>query len=167
MHSVGRCTPATVSEARELYESLGPSAQSVVREVAKAMSFDRGEYRERVTSDVVMTARDALFASLLEVTVGTREEFDEWCVETNHADSEIELTGSENVENIVWHPIPFAGTDGTIVAATFHEEETAAVETLRRQAFGRHYQGLLEETTNTETETETETETRTTTSTNE
>jgi hypothetical protein len=158
MHSVGRYTPATVREARELYESLGPTAQTVVREVAKAMSFDKGEYRERVTSGVVMTARDALFASLLEVTVGTREEFDEWCAETNRADPEIELTGSENVENVVWHPIPFADTNGTVVAATFHDKETAAVETLRRQAFGRHYQGLFEETTKTETETTTSTD---------
>jgi hypothetical protein len=167
MHSVGKCTPATVDEARELYESFGPTAQTVVREVAKAMSFDREEYRERVTSGVVMTARDTLFASLLEVTVGTREEFDEWCTEMDRADSEIEFTGSENVENVVWHSIPFADTDGTVVAATFHDEETAAVETLRRQAFGRHYQGLLKETTNTETETETETETKTTPSTDE
>jgi hypothetical protein len=167
MHSVGMCTPATVSEACELYESLGPTAQTVVREVAKAMSFDRKEYRERVTSGIVMTARDALFASLLEVTVGTQAEFDEWCAEPNRADCEIELTGSENVENVVWHLIPFVGTNGTIIAATFHDKETAAVETLRRQAFGRHYQGMLKETTNTETETETETEANTTPETNE
>lgn len=136
-------TPTTVAEAREFYDSLGPTAQTVVREISKAMSFDKEEYHERVTSDVVMTARDALFASMLEITVGTRAEFDEY-VDTQHAESEIELIGNENVENVVWHPIPFVGRDGTVVAATFHEKETAAVETLRRQAFGRHYRESLD-----------------------
>jgi hypothetical protein len=150
MHTAGKFAPTTVDEARELYDSLGPTAQTVVREVAKSMSFDEEEYRERVTSSVVMTARDALFASMLEITVGTREEFDEWCTEQG-ADYEIELMGSENVERVAWHSIPFVNTDGTVVAATFHEKETAAVETLRRQAFGRHYRETLEATT-TETD---------------
>lgn len=159
MHTEGMFTPTTVNEARELYDSLGPTAQTVVREIAKAMSFDEEEYGERVTSDVVMTARDVLFASMLEITVGTRPEFDEWCA--TRPESEIELIGSENVERVAWHPIPFAGADGTVVAATFHEKETAAVETLRRQVFGRHYQETLEETT-TEAESETETTRNTT-----
>lgn len=118
MHSEGLFAPRTVETARERYDSLGLAAQTVVREAAKAMAFDEDEYRERVTSSVVMTARDALFASLLEVTVGTREEFDEWCAGQSE---EIELAGSENVDNVVWHPIPFADV---IVAATFQDEET-------------------------------------------
>lgn len=130
--------PATVETARERYDSLGSTAQTVVRDVAKAMSFDREEYRERVTSSVVMTARDALFASLLEVTIGTREEFDKWCADR---DDEIELAGSENVDHVVWHPVRFAGV---VVAATFQDEEAAAIGTLRRQAFGRHYRDAFE-----------------------
>lgn len=144
MHSEGLFAPRTVETARERYDSLGLAAQTVVREAAKAMAFDEDEYRERVTSSVVMTARHALFASLLEVTVGTREEFDEWCAGRSE---EIELAGSENVDNVVWHPIPFADV---IVAATFQDEETAAVETLRRQAFGRHYRDAFEEDTTDE-----------------
>ena len=66
------------AEARKAYESIGPAAQTVVREVTKAMEFDREEYDDRVTGEVVETARDALFASLLEVTVGSREEYDDW-----------------------------------------------------------------------------------------
>lgn len=152
MHTEGTFAPTTVDEAREFYDSLGPTAQTVVREVTKSMSFDKEEYQERVTSGVVMTARDALFASMLEITVGTRAEFDEY-VDTQRAESEIELMGNENVENVVWHSIPFVGADGTVVAATFHEKETAAVETLRRQAFGRHYRETLEGTS-TETDTD-------------
>lgn len=144
MHSVGIFAPETVETAREQYDALRFSAQTVVREIAKAMSFDRDEYQERVTTDVVMTAREALFASLLEVTVGTREEFDEWCTDRN---DEVELAGNENVDHVVWHPIPFAGV---IVAATFQNEETAAVGTLQRQAFGRHYRNAFEEHTTDE-----------------
>ena len=70
MHTEGIHAPETEAEARELYEAAGPTAQTVVREVAKAMEFDREEYSERVTGDVVETARDAVFASLLAVTVG-------------------------------------------------------------------------------------------------
>lgn len=139
MHTEGIFTPQTAAAARERYESLGPAAQTVVREVAKSMSFDREEYDERVTFDVVMTARDALFASLLEVTVGTREEFDAWCADRAY---EIDLAGSESVEHVVWHPVKFTET---VVAATFQSEEDAAIGTLRRRAFGRQYRELFED----------------------
>lgn len=139
MHSEGLFAPQTAEAARERYESLGPPAQTVVRAVAKSMSFDREEYEQRVTSDVVMTARDALFASLLRVTVGTREEFDRWCDDRAY---EIDLAGSESVENVVWHPVEFTET---VVAATFQSEEDAAIGTLRRQAFGRHYRELFDD----------------------
>ncbi|UPM43601.1 DUF5809 family protein [Halocatena salina] len=137
MHSEGLFAPSTAGAARQRYEELGPASQTVVREVAKSMAFDREEYDERVTTSVVMTAHDALFASLLEVTVGTREEFDDWCEERTY---EIELAGSESVDHVVWHPVAFAET---VVGATFQSEETAAIGTLRRQAFGRHYRELL------------------------
>lgn len=137
MHSEGLFAPSTEEAARQRYDSLGPASQTVVREVAKSMSFDREEYDERVTTAVVTTARDALFASLLEVTVGAREEFDTWCEQRAY---EIELTGSESVDRVVWHPIAFADT---VVGATFQSEERAAIGTLRRQAFGRHYRELF------------------------
>lgn len=129
--------PDTVEEARAAYREVGPAAQEVVRETARAMGFDAEEYRERVSSDVVETAREALFASLLTVRVGTTEEFDDWRA---GYDGDCTVIGSEQVDRAVWHTVPFA--DAAVVA-TFQEEEDAAVSTLRRQAFGRHYRDRL------------------------
>ena len=137
MHTVGTFTFESTEDARAQYESVGPAAQTVVREVAKAMEFDREEYDERVTGDVVETARDALFASLLEVRVGSREEFEDW--RTSY-DGEVTTAGNENVDRVVWH----AGPDGEAVAATFQHEEDAAIATLRRQAFGRLYRAVVD-----------------------
>ncbi|WP_459193008.1 DUF5809 family protein [Halosimplex sp. J119] len=138
MDTEGTIAPVTADEARERYEALGPTAQVVVKEVAKAMEMDADEYRERVTSDVVETARDALFASMLEVHVGTRSEFDEWTAE--HDEYEVVEAGSEHVDNAVWHVAPAADK---VVAATFQDERQAAMGTLRRQAFGRIYRDLV------------------------
>lgn len=136
MHTDGWFLPESEREARERYEALGSSARLVVREVTKAMDFEREEYDERVTSDVVETARDAMFAEQLAVTVGTAAEFDAW---RDERDVEFRVFGSEHVDNVAWHAPPFA--DG--VAATFQDEEDAAVGTLRRQAFGRIYRDVL------------------------
>jgi len=138
MHTEGWFAPETAAAARDRYESLGPAAQTVVREVTRAMDFDREEYESRVDSDVVATARDAVFASLLAVTVGTDEEFERWREE--HDDYEVHVAGSENVDHVAWHGAPFAEE---AAAATFQNEEAAAVETLRRQAFGRIYREYL------------------------
>ena len=54
----------------------------------------------------------------------------------DHPDYEVTVAGRENVDRVAWHAAPFADR---AVAATFAEEERAAVETLRRQAFGRLY----------------------------
>ncbi|WP_439028597.1 DUF5809 family protein [Haloarchaeobius sp. DT45] len=137
MHTVGNLTPETEDEAREAYESAGPTAQLVVKETTRAMGFDRQEYQDRVDSDVVETARDVLFAAELAVHVGTREEFADW---RDGFDGEVTETGSENVDNVAWHAAPFADE---AVAATFQNEEDAAVGTLRRQALGRIYRSRL------------------------
>ncbi|MFB6171776.1 MAG: DUF5809 family protein [Haloarculaceae archaeon] len=137
MRTEGILTPETAAAAREWHEALGPAAQTVVRETARAMSFDREEYGERVTGDVVATAREALFASLLEVTVGTREEYETW---RDDYDGEVVEVGSESVSNVVWHAAPFLDR---AVAATYESEPDAAVGTLRRQAYGRLYRELL------------------------
>ena len=134
MHTERRFSPETVTAAEEWFDALGPTAQTVVREVATAMEFDKAEYDERVTNEVVERARNALFASSLAVQVGSREEFDAWC--EDHPDYEVTVAGNENVDRVAWHAAPFADR---AVAATFAEEERAAVETLRRQAFGRLY----------------------------
>lgn len=133
METEGQFTPASIDAARDRYEALGSTAQVVVKEVAKAMELDAETYRERATGNVVETARDVLFAESLAVTVGTREEFDEWRVEADH---EVEVIGADNVDRVAWHAPPFADV---AVAATFQNERGAAVGTLRRQAFGRIY----------------------------
>ena len=138
MDTEGTIAPTTADAARERYEALGSTAQVVVKEVAKALEMDTDEYRDRVTSGVVETARDALFASLLEVHVGTRDEFETWRDE--HEAFEDTEVGSEHVDNVVWHAAPAVER---VVAATFQDEREAAVGTLRRQAFGRIYRDLV------------------------
>jgi len=138
MHERGVLSPATDEAVREAYDDLGAAAQEVVRGTAKAMSFDREEYRERVTGEVVATARDALFASLLRVTVGSREEWTEW--RDAHPEYEPVVEGSEHVDSVAWHAAPVADT---VLAATFQNEPDAAVATLRRLAFGRVYRERL------------------------
>jgi hypothetical protein len=140
MHTEGIFTPETAAEARKRYEAVGPTAQTTVREVAKAMDFDREEYDERVTSAVVETAREAIFASLLAVTVGTREEYEDWLAD--HPAYDRADIGSEHVSNVAWHAAP---ATETVVAATFEDKEAAAVGTLRRQAFGEVYRELVTE----------------------
>jgi hypothetical protein len=140
MEREGLFAPETAAAARERYEALGPTAQVVVKEVAKAMAMDADEYERRVTSDVVETARDVLFASLLQVCVGTRPEYENWLSESEYDDEAVREVGSEHVDNVVWHPAPAAGA---VVAASFQDERRAAVGTLRRQAFGRVYRDLV------------------------
>lgn len=136
MDRVGVFAPETEAEVRTYYDCVGPAAQTSVREVARAMDFDREEYTERVTSTVVETARDAIFASLLEVTIGTRDAYDVWREEY---DGEVVEAGHEAVDNVVWH----AGPEDRAVAATFQNEQEAAVATLRRQAFGELYRPIV------------------------
>lgn len=136
VETAGWLAPDSPEDAREVYESMGPIAQVVTREVAKAMAFDREEYEKRVTGEVVETARDALFASLLEVRDGSHEELEEWRADY---DGGCEVMGSENVDRVVWHAF-----DGEAVAATYQNEPDAARSTLRRQAFGRLYRPVFE-----------------------
>lgn len=138
MDTEGRFAPDTAAEARERYEALGRTAQIVVKEVAKAMELDAEEYDQRVTPAVVETARDVLFASSLAVHVGDRDAYEDWLAD--HGDYDVAELGSEHVDNVVWHAAPAAET---VVAATYQDERAAAVETLRRQAFGRVYADIV------------------------
>jgi len=137
METEGVFDPETLDAAREAYESVGPAAQTAVRETATAMEFDREEYTDRVTSEVVETARDAIFASLLVVRVADRDAFETWRAD---ADVDVTVLGSPDVSRVVWHVAPFADA---AIAATFEAERDAAVATLRRQAFGRLYRDRL------------------------
>lgn len=138
MDERGFLSPATEAEAREHYRELGPAAQTVTREAAKAMAFDRAEYGERVTSEVVETARDALFASLLSVTLGTRAEYEAF--RDAHPNLDVFENGSENVSHVAWHVVEFADS---VVATTYENEPEAAAATLRRVAHGRFYSELV------------------------
>lgn len=137
METAGTLRPETAAEAQAEYEALESTASEVVRAATKAMAFDSQEYDSRVTDDVIETAQDALFASRLAVTVGTREEFEQWREQTGYDVTEV---GSDNVDNVAWHASPPAEA---AVAATYQDEPDAAVQTLRRQAFGRCYRDLL------------------------
>jgi hypothetical protein len=119
--------------------AVGGPAREVVREVARAMGFDGGEYRERVTGDVVETARDALFAALLVVYRGDRAAFDDWCADRPALTPAV--AGSDDVANVAWHPAPVADR---VVAATYQNEPGAAASAVRRQAFGRVYRPLFD-----------------------
>jgi hypothetical protein len=136
----GVFAPETAAEARECFESVGPAAQTVTKELAREMAFSKEEYDERVTSEVVETARDALFASLLAVEVGEYAEFA--AARTDRPDAEVVQHGSQDVDNAVWHYVPFADA---LVAATFQDEPEAAAGTLRRIAYGEYYRDALEE----------------------
>lgn len=138
METEGLFAPETAAEARARYETLDPAATEVVTAVARQTTTDAEEYRERVTDSVVETAREALYASLLEVHVADREAYERWCEDHDYETVEV---GSPNVDRVVWHAAPFAGTT---VAATFQNERDAAIATLRQQAFGRLYEDVLE-----------------------
>ncbi|WP_418281576.1 DUF5809 family protein [Halorubrum sp. DTA98] len=136
MHTKGAFAPTTRAEALERYEDAGPAARVVVRETTKAMEFDADEYDERVRPEVIETARDAIFAELLAVHVGDRSEFEDWLAESGFAESDVVRLGSEHVDRVAWHAVPFADA---VIATTFQDEPEAAVGTLRRNAFGRVY----------------------------
>lgn len=137
MEREGFLAPETETEARTAYGDLVDAARTVTREVGKAMGFDHEEFDERLTEEVVLTAHDALFASLLTVRIGSREEFEQWRAD---ADCEVVVLGSEQVGGVAWHVAPFADL---AVAATFEQNREATVGTLRRQAFGRLYREVV------------------------
>lgn len=140
MHTDGMFTPDSFEAARERFEEIGPAAQNVVKETAKTMNLDATEYQDRVTGETIETAREVLFASLLEVNTAPREEFDTWLTDHRYdADSDVELIGSNNVDNVAWHAPPA----GPIIATTYQNKRAAAIGTLRRQVFGRSYRDQL------------------------
>jgi hypothetical protein len=137
METEGVFAPETVEAARERYAGLAPAASETIRAATREMDFDSTEYDERVTDDVRGVAQDALFASLLAVRVGTREEYERW---RDAHEGDLVEAGSEHADNAVWHDPPW--TDAA-VAVTFQDEREAAVGTLRRQAFGYLYSEVV------------------------
>ena len=137
MQEEGTLSPDGWSAARERFDALGPTARTVVREVAKAMEFDRDEYDERVTSEVVETARRTLFAERLQVRVADAAAFEAW---RRDADVPVHVVGNDEADRVAWHVAPAADR---AVAATFQSEPAAAVATVRRMAFNRLYREEL------------------------
>lgn len=135
MHTEGVFAPPTATEARERYAAVEPAARTVVREVLAEAVPDRDAFQDLLTEELITRGRNALFASLLRVTVGERGEYEAWRADFDGTVTEV---GSEHVSRVVWHAF-----DGRAVAATFEDEPDAAVATLRRQAFGRLYQEHL------------------------
>ncbi len=138
METEGLFAPETAAEVRERYDSLEPTAETTVKQVAKAMEFGSEEYDERVTEAVVETAQEVLFAALLAVQVGDRAAFEGWRAE--HEDWTVVEFGGEHTDRAVWHAAPVTET---VVVTGFYEQRQAAVGTLRRQAFGRIYSEVV------------------------
>lgn len=141
METAGIIAPASPADARRIYNELAQPAEVVVKEVSRLMAIDPEEYDRRVSSEAIETARDALFASLLSINVGTRTEYEQWRTDF---DGTIHEIGSEHVDQVVWHAF-----DDEAVAATFQAKQDAAVATLRRQAFGELYRDVLTDTSAT------------------
>jgi len=134
METEGSFAPADAAAVREQYAAAETAAEAVLREFARAVpeAADR-----RNDADLHLTASEAIYASLLEVHVGTREEFESYLAD---CDRPVEEVGSEHVDNVAWHDAPAADR---IVAATFASEPEAAVGTLRRQAFAKLYREVV------------------------
>jgi hypothetical protein len=137
MHTEGLFAPETIEAAREQYAATDAAADAVLRALARAVPLAEDAGDVHADDDLRLTAREAIFASLLAVHVGTREEFDDWIDDRDRA---VEEVGSEQVSNVVWHD---AGAADRILAATFENEPEAAVGTLRRQAFATLYRERL------------------------
>ncbi len=133
----GTFRPDSWADAERRYDELGPTAQVVVRSIAKTMEFDREEYERRVDGDVIETARQALFAETLEVHVADRASFDAW---REAYEGAVHVAGSDSVGSVAWHVAPPLGE---AVAATFENEPEAAAGTVRRMAFNRLYRDRL------------------------
>lgn len=134
METEGLFAPATVAAAREQYAAVGTAAEVVVRELVRALQLSE-DVRE--DGDLQLTAQEAIYASLLEVRVGTRAEFEEW---REGIDREVEELGSEHVSGVAWHDAPAADR---VLAATYESEPGAAVDALRRQAFAKLYREVV------------------------
>lgn len=139
METRGQFAPETDAAVRQTYEALADAAETVTKEIAEANADTREDYRGLTGSDTVETAQQALFASLLEVQVGTAAEYESWLAE--HERLEPELAGTEPVSGRAWHPV---WARDAVVAASFEDRPDAAVGAVRRQAFGRHYRSILE-----------------------
>lgn len=139
METEGLLAPDSAAEAGEQYAAVAPAADAAAREVAKALDLGADDFREQVDEDVVLTAHEAIFASLLVVHVGTHTAFEDWLAD-RPGDPTVTTLGSDAVSGVVWHDAPVADQ---VLAATYADEPAAAAHTLRRQAFARIYREVV------------------------
>ena len=137
MHTRGLFAPASTAAVRDQYEAATAAADVVVSELVRALPVAEAAEDRPDDATLQLTATEAIFASLLEVHVGTDEEFEEYVAET---DREVETLGSEHVSGVAWHDAPAADH---VIAATYENEPDAAVDTLRRQAFATLYREVV------------------------
>lgn len=138
MDTRGYESPRTESAASAHYEDLARAAQTITKEVADAGTDSSEAYQEFIDQSVIETAQQALFASLLEVHVGSQTEYDAWLAD--HDSFDATLAGTETVPRRAWHPV---WPTEQVVAVSFQDRPDAAVATVRRQAFGQHYRSML------------------------
>jgi hypothetical protein len=140
MDTEGVFAPETAAAARERFQSFESAANTALRTLGRELGMDTDEYTERMTEDVRIATQEAMFASLLQVHIGTRSEYETWL--DDHEFEAVEV-GSDAVDNVVLHAPGFADR---AIAATFQDEREAAVGTLRTQAFGRLYRDVVSTT---------------------
>lgn len=139
MDTRGQFAPETKAAARSLYDDLAIAAETVTKTLAETSTDSREAYHELLDQERIDAAHEALFASLLEVHVGSVEEFESWM--NRHDAFQLSLSGPETVPRRAWHPVR---PRKTVTAVSFQTAPEAAVATVRRQAFGTQYRELLE-----------------------
>lgn len=137
MDTEGLFAPASVTTAREQYEAAEHAAGVVVHELLRTLSTSGKAIDDTDDAALRSTATEALFASLLEIHVGTREEFESYQADRERA---VEVLGSEYVSGVAWHD---AEALDRVIAATYENEPAAAADALRRQAFAKGYREVL------------------------
>jgi hypothetical protein len=137
MHTEGLFAPESEAAVSEQYAAAGAAAEVVVSELVRALPVADEAADRPDDATLQLTATEAIFASLLEVRVGTDDEFEAYEAET---DRNVEMLGSEHVSGVAWHDAPAADR---ILAATYENEPEAAVDALRRQAFVKLYREVV------------------------
>ncbi|MFW5965497.1 MAG: DUF5809 family protein [Halodesulfurarchaeum sp.] len=139
METHGEWSPETELAVRERYGSLARPAETVTKSIAKTATDTDLAYGSLTAGEVIEAAQQALFAALLEVTVSTTEEFLDWLATAGNP--RVELAGPETVDRRAFHHVH---PQGVVTAVSFQDKPDAAIATVRRQAFGRHYRPLLD-----------------------
>ncbi|MBS3760816.1 DUF5809 family protein [Halodesulfurarchaeum sp.] len=139
METQGHFAPRTETAASAQFDDLALVAKTVTKEIAEAGTDTSGGYQALVEESVIETAQQTLFASLLEVHVGSVDEYEAWL--TDHDSLEASLAGTETVPWRAWHPV---WPRDQVTAVSYQNSPEAAIATVRRQAFGQHYRAILE-----------------------